>query len=129
MPTTSTVGMDWMLVQTSSGSDLFYPRTPWMNAGDVGKIRGTIELLWHTGNAEVSLAYQTANNETSQDGAASVGSYVAMDGVAYPGGFTDISGNTLAKQMVRLGWNVKLSSGSTQAYAFVGGSVDIQDCS
>lgn len=129
MPTTHTIGMAWTLVQSAGTSDVFYPSTPWMDAGQVGKIRGTLEMAWHTGNAEVSLGYQTANVETSQDSPLTVGSYATTDGVLFPSGFTDISGNTLGKQMVRIGWMVKLTSGTTQAFAYVGGKVDIQECS
>ena len=47
----------------------------------------------------------------------------------YPSAMTDISSNTAGKQLVRLGYMVKLSSGSTLAFAFVWGTAEVVDCS
>lgn len=130
--TAHTIALPYISVQSDSstgGQETFYPVTPYMNAGEVGKVRGPIELVWKTGNLNVSLAYQTADVENAPGTAAAIGSYATSAGVTYPTQYTDIASSANAKQLIRFGFLVKLSSGSTLSYGYVGGSLQIMECS
>ena len=128
MPTSHTIGLPFTMVESVSGSEKFFPVTPWMTAANVGRVRPTCDVVYVTGNLTVAFGYQTCNVENSQDTAEEVGNFNTA-GMAYPSaGFVDISANTAPKQMVRFGWITKLSSGTTQAFGYVGGSVDVMEC-
>lgn len=129
MPTTHMVGLPFTMVESSSNVvGTFFPDTPWMSAANVGRVRPTYEVVYRTGNLTIAFAYQTCDVETSQDTPITVGSYNAA-GVAFPTtGYTDISTNTSPKQLVRFGWLVMLSAGTTQSFGYVGGSVDVMEC-
>ena len=128
MPTIHSIGITGSLVEAVSTTEKFIPGTPWMTAGAVGKVRPTYEVVYATGNLVVAFAYQVCNVENSIDSTTAVTSYYGA-GVNYPGsGYTDISATTAPKQLVRFGWYVKLSSGSTQSFGYVVGSCDIMEC-
>lgn len=125
-----TIHLPFTMVESASstGDGTFFPGSPWMAAALVGKVRPTYELVYRTGNLTVAFAYQVCDVETSQASATYLTSYNAS-GVNFPSsGYYDISATTSTKQMVRFGWLVKLSTGSTQSFGYVGGSVAIMEC-
>jgi len=72
-------------------------------------------------------ASATANVENSADSATALGSYSTSNGVAYPSAWEDISAYTEQKQLIRFGWLVKNTSGSTRTWSRVGGFMEISD--
>lgn len=80
------------------------------------------------GNITVAGGYQTADVENSGDTPASVGSVQTGNGVLFPtGGLVDISSTTGQKQLIRFGYVVILSSGSTLSLARVVGTLTIEE--
>lgn len=125
MSTTSTTNLGWTTLCVDGTAEVAIPATGWMGAKEVDKYRGTYELRGITGLMNVALGYQTCNVENSPDAHTTVTSFQTTAGVYYGGSFTDISANTLGKQLVRIVWVCKLSTGSALASARVAGSVDL----
>jgi hypothetical protein len=113
------------MVAADSTTEVFLPATGWMQAADVAKIRTSFELRGVTGTINVLVGYHTANVENSPDAATNTGTFQTSGGVYFGSSFTDVSAAMQAKQLVRFGFVVKLTSGSTLSVARAGGSVDI----
>jgi hypothetical protein len=120
-----TLSLPWTMVAADSTTEVFLPATGWMQAADVAKIRTNFELRGVTGTINVLVGYQTANVENSPDAATNTGTFQTSVGVYFGGSFTDVSAATQAKQLIRFGFVVKLTSGFTLSVARAGGSVDI----
>lgn len=73
----------------------------------------------------VALGYQTANVENAPDAAVALTTFKTTEDLYYGPSFSDVTANTLPKQLVRPVWIVKLTSGSALASVRVGGSIDI----
>ena len=125
MPTVTTFPLAWTTICVDSTTAVAFPASAWMSAQEWAKFRGTMELRGITGLTNVTLGYQTCNVENAPDTAVPVPGYQTANGVYFPSAFTDISSDTFAKQLVRLVWRAKRTSGSTLGTARVGGSVDI----
>ena len=111
---------------SSSTVPVFIPVTEFMDAADVAKLRGTLEMGGRTGQFSASIAYQTAQVPNSVDTPAAITSTVVTNGVTYPtGGYTDVSTPGGAKRLIRIGYYVALVTGTTLAYGFLSGEVDI----
>ncbi len=125
-----TVPLPWTTVWTNieTPSNEFLPATPWMDAASVEKVRGTFELRAKMGSLNVALGYQTAQVEDTPSSHSSFGAFATTNNVSYPTGWTDISGTTSGKQLIRYGWVVKNSSGTTLNLGRVGGVVETQSC-
>lgn len=120
-----TMSLPWTMIAAASTVEVFLPVTGWMRAADVAKVRGSFELRGLTGVISALVGYQTANVEDAPDAANNLGTFQTTAGVFYGAGFTDVSATVQAKQLVRFGFVVKLSTGTTLAVARAGGSVDI----
>ena len=119
-----TIPLPWTTVCVAGTTVVAIPATGWGKGPDFGKLRATFEARGFTGNITVALGYQTANAENSPDAAVALTSYFDTENLYYGSSFTDVTANTLPKQLVRLVWMVKLSSGSSLGTVRVGGSVD-----
>lgn len=117
--------LSWTTVYAISTSAIFLPATAWMPTGNVAAIRSTFELAGRTGELEVAFGYQLADEPDSPDNGTEVGTYQATNGVKLPSGFTDTASATGAKQLVRFGWFIKLTTGSTPAFGRVAGTVEV----
>ena len=120
-----TLRLRWTTVCVDGTTEVFVPDTDWMRAPDVAKIRLYMEARGFTGLMNVIAGYQTCNVDNSPDAHNTIGSFVTTAGVTFGASFADVTANTQAKQYVRFGWVVKLTSGSTLATVRVGGSIDI----
>lgn len=121
------VPLNWSNVWAVNTSAIFHPATQWIPASDVKQVRGAMELNLRESDQEVSLAYQTANVENNADSATALGSYQSSNGVAYPTAWEDIGTYTEQKQIIRFGWLVKNTAGSTRTWSRVAGFVEISD--
>ena len=121
------VPLGWSNVWAVNTTAIFHPATQWLPASDVKSIRGAMEMQLRESDQEASLAYQTANVENNADSATAVGSYSTSNGVAYPSPWEDMSAYTEQKQLIRFGWLVKNTSGSTRTWSRVGGFMEISD--
>ncbi len=124
MATINTTSLGWTTVCVDSTSEVAFPASGWMSAKDINKYRGSFEARAFSGLMNVALGYQTANVENSPDAHNTVTSFQTTAAMVYGSAFTDISANTLGKQLVRAVWVCKLTSGSTLATVRVAGSVD-----
>jgi hypothetical protein len=110
----------------ASTSSVFLPVTGWYSTNGMSKIRFVTEVRSNGPFMTLKPAYQTANVENSPDTPAiGLGSSIVADGVTY-GSLTSVTSDTESKQMVRFGWLVALSEGSTLSMTRVGGMVEIQ---
>lgn len=96
-----------------------------MQTNSVHLVRAVTETLNLGTNLQVAFAFQVANVENSPGTVTSPESYISTNTVTY-GSMSDIASNISAYQLLRFGWNVKLSSGSTLALGRVGGAVEIR---
>ena len=120
-----TIRLPWTTVAVDGTTEVFIPATGWMDSSDVAKVRTNFEARGFTGLMNVLVGYQTANVENAPDAHVTTGSFQTTAGVYFGSSFADAASNTQAKRMVRFGWVVKLTSGSTLATVRVAGSVDI----
>jgi hypothetical protein len=116
-----------MLVATQSTTSGFYPCSGWMATTDIRKARPSVECrMKSNGDMRVQPAYQTCNVPTSVDNSVAIGSVITTDGVVYGSTFDDVSAGAVAKLLIRFGWNVWLTTGSTPSTALVGGKIEIE---
>lgn len=120
--------LPWTTVYAKGTTAVFLPATGWMEAPRVSKVRATLELAASEGDLEVALGYQTANVENAPNTAVLVGSYQTEDGMLYPGGLTDISGNTASAQRVRFGYMCKNTSTTDRNRGRAGGTLEVEEC-
>ena len=121
------IPIPWTTVIAGSTTAAGFPATGWLPALQVQKLRVNFEMRGRSGNLQVTLGYQTANVENSPDEPIAVGSYQTTNDVFYGSSPTDISANTLGKQLIRFVWMVKLSADGSPGFARVGGSIDYTD--
>jgi hypothetical protein len=119
------LSLPWTSVYAVNTTAAFFAATGWMSTDQVRKLRFVTELRVKGPDAEVVCAYQTANVENAPDSSAGVGDPITSEGVVY-GSLTDISTSTGGKQLIRFGWNVRLTTGSSFTMARVAGGVEIQ---
>ncbi len=99
----------------SSGSDstaLWIPGTGFGSTAGVHKIRGALEMRCNSGNCQIKLGYQLANDTDSPENAVTAGSFLSSEGFLYATDFTDISTATKGKLYIRFGFWVQNTSGS-----------------
>ncbi len=103
---------------------VFVPSGGWEDISGITAARATGEMRGRTGNMQVQAAVQTANDIRSPDTPAiGIGAIMNTDGVGDPTGETAISSG--AKQFIRPGWLVSLTSGATLAFAVACGEVQL----
>ena len=116
---TSSMIIPWMTVWSASGSGVFFAGTGWVRTAGVHLVRPNTELRVLGTNLVVTPALQTCNFPNSVD-AYSVSTWAAVnsEGVALDS-FVDLNSALAPKQLVRFGWEVKLSAGTTLAFAHI----------
>jgi hypothetical protein len=119
----------------SSTTAYFMPGTLWMPDGSIVLARSQWEIYAVSGNAQCAPAYQVATNID----APGVTQYIdpsapqaqSVKDVYYPSDFrnlrTDGTAPLKSSMLVRFGWLVSLSSGSTLAFICAGGVVEVTD--
>ena len=121
-------GMPWGTVYANSDTTaVFLPATPWMDASTVAKVKVTWELRGVIGTIVAQPALQVANVANSPGAVVLLGSGYQGTPDTYYEDVVDVADDTKGSELVRFGWSVKLSSGSTLAFARVGGSGSIWD--
>ena len=125
MSKTSRIPLPWTTAFASSTTAVFIPCTPWVDAGDVLKVRALMEIRGLMGNFQATFGYETADVDNSVSGGTAVGAYVSSNGVTFPTAFEDVGAVLEGKQKVRFGWMCKLSSGSTLSVGRLGGFIEI----
>jgi hypothetical protein len=120
-----TIQLPFMTLSTNSTSNLFLPATGWLPTDYITQMRPTWELRQANGNIQLSPAYQVADHEDSPGTSTALATLTSSTGMQYPTGWTDVSSSLGGKQLVRFGWIVNLTSGSTLATAFAGGRVQL----
>lgn len=129
--------MAWTTVVANHESNaLTHPGTPYMDATQVKKLPGILEIISRTGGdqgIEVALGYQTANVENNPDTAvalASASPYKDSDGVHYPTAVEDLTTALAGKQLVRFVFMTRNESGggTTVNFARVCAVIELIDC-
>jgi hypothetical protein len=115
------IRLPFMMVGTDGTAEVAIPVLGWLEADDIARLGFDIELRGKTGNLEVALGYQTADNEDSPDAAVAITAFRTSNGYTFRGALTDIASVTAAKRLVRPVFIVRLSSGSTLAIGSAGG--------
>ncbi len=88
---------------------VFHPATPAVWAAGIKSLRRTCAIIMsNSGDAEMKMSYQTANEdkEGSWDTPIELGSWQSTEGATYARSFSDISSN-LTKRFVRFGYLVR----------------------
>ncbi len=87
----------------------FFPMTPFMDASQVTKGRGAVEMRGDTSSALLAAGFQTANDPDVLDAAVLLGAlaYLGAEGIQYPTAWTDLTNALAGKQVVRFGALVK----------------------
>ena len=130
----SRVPLPWMTVYADDvdANACFIAATPWMEAAGVEWARTTFELRCPTGNIQVSPAWQVANTEDSPGSFKQLLSYKTLEDVYYPDDWVDVKSDgtapTKSNLLIRFGWKVSLTSGSSLACANVAGVVEYRLC-
>jgi len=118
-----------LLVFCNADSYIFFPATPWMNAPDAEMIREALEArnMPGSGTMTLTVGLQTCNTVDAPDAAVALATSRTADGLSFPGSFSDKSGNTGNRQLVRFGYLVKntTTSDSTVRYAWACGAVEL----
>ena len=92
-------------------SNTFLPCTDWVPGGGVNFIRVRWELLDRTGNLRLAPGFQVANRENAPGAFNNIGSQQTADGF-YEINWTDVRSYTDDKQLIRLGWVTRNTSGT-----------------
>lgn len=108
-----------------STTETAVPAGDWMTAEEWGKVGFDFEMRARTGLMEGAVGYQTCNVPDAPDAHVTVTTFRASNGVTFRASFTDTTGNTGGKQLVRPVWVLKLTSGSTLATCWLGGAIYI----
>lgn len=122
--------LPWTTLLTNSTSEEFWPATPWMSSQGLLRLRAQFEVRSLGANVQVAPAYQRAEVPSlpSGEGAGINPGAQSAEGCFYPNDYTDPtsgSDDTDTMPLIRFGWRVNLSTGSTLAHARVGGVVEI----
>lgn len=117
------VVLGWMTIVANSMTPNFFPRTGWLAAADASNLRVSFEARGLTGNMSVEPGYQLANDPASPDSATAMGGARTSDGISYPSAWTAPSVG--GKQLIRLGWVIKNTSGSAASWAVVTGRAEM----
>ena len=107
---------------------MFFPATPAQFAAAIEQVRGTWEMMGETGDIDVAVGYQIANedDEDAWDTATAVGSYVSADGMTYAASFTDLSAS-LTKRLVRFGFLANNGTAGSNQMARVKMELEIRE--
>lgn len=84
-------------------------------------MRATWELVATTGAAQGAPAYQAANVPDSPSTATALVTQTSTTGMHYPDGWTVVGIKLKTKQLVRFGWLVSLTTGTTLGSFTAGG--------
>jgi hypothetical protein len=109
-----TFDLPWttLVANTDVNSKRFFPASGWIDASQVGWLRGFFEQLCSQANFRCVFAYQVANADGVPTATYELGTALSADG-ANNGTLTDVSANTYPGQLVRIGWNVWYNAGGT----------------
>lgn len=120
--------LPWMLVQANSTTAVIVPAGAFIEPVGLKKARGTSEMRGRNGLVEAQLTLQWADVEDTLGSTTTIGTNMNADGYYPPSaGSTDVSTTASQKRLVRPSWTVKLTSGSTTGWAWVGGLIEIVD--
>ena len=123
---------------TNSTTAVFIPGTLWLPAGGIVYARSQWEVFAVVGNAVCLPAYQVATSTDTPGASMTIeptggAAFSSAVDVYYPTDFhnlrTDGTAPLKSNMLVRFGWLVKLSSGSTLAYIYAGGLVETTESS
>lgn len=106
---------------------VFVPSGDWRPAGGLSKARSSAEMRGRNGLTEAGPALQFANFEDATGATAvAVGTAMVTDGYSPPAAtYTDISSQSAQYRLVRPGFLVRLTSGTTTGFAYATGVVEI----
>lgn len=121
------IPLTWTTVFATNTSQRIIPASPWIPAGDIVKVRGTMELAEHTGDLEVGLGIDTANVEDAPDQNPTVIiARQATDGMVFGASYVDVSSATAGKRLARFVWLTANTSTSAFTAGRVGGYVELE---
>ena len=131
-----TLGLPWATVSACTTTKGFCPVSQWMDPAEFQKIRATLELRATCGaNLDVAVGYQLADVENSPQEDWEVKTFSgpsgwkSVAGMHYPDRWdADIVAQAAGMQLVRFGFMVKLSAGTTLALARAAAKVEIFTC-
>lgn len=123
MASNTTIQLPWTFLVATSTTEVFAPVTGYYTAAEIAKLAITLEIIGLIGNAQVKRAYQTCNIPSAPDTETALGNYVSTNGINYPASFSDVATTMQSKQLVRFGWILSLSGGTTPASLSVAGKV------
>lgn len=123
------VRLPWSMVSTDSTTEKFWPSSGWMPTQGVQRFRAEMEIRNIGTDMSVGPGYQVADcpkSPTATIYSINPGAQTA-NGLYFVGdsGYTSAGSEIKGKALVRFGWNVKLTTGSTLALAQVSGAVEI----
>lgn len=117
------IQLPWTFLVATSTTEVFVPVSAYYTAAELAKIAITMEIIGLIGNAQVKRAYQTCNIPSAPDEPSALGNYNSTNGINYPASFSDVATTMQSKQLVRFGWILSLSGGTTPASLSVAGKV------
>jgi hypothetical protein len=106
------IPIPWTTVFSNDTAGTFQPATGWYDTSIIAQIRGEFELRARMNQLDVTLAYQTANVETSPDAAVPFGAARSSDGIEFPTGYAPTTTKTDGKRQKRFGFFVKNTTGT-----------------
>ncbi len=126
------IHLPWQTFTSTSTTAYFVGASRWMNTAGVSMAMSWCEVTDLTGSLLLIPAYQLTNDTRA---AGTTGNQVTMSGGA--SGWANATGyfdpstspNSIGStgyKYIRVGWLVKLSAGSTRAYAAAAGAVELQ---
>ncbi|MBM4109693.1 MAG: hypothetical protein FJ255_12950 [Phycisphaerae bacterium] len=125
MPTRATVQLPPLTALAIDTTGKFLFAGAWRDATGLDKMRAVFEVRGLNGSLSVVPAVQFADMPDNPGTVTNIGTAATADGFNAPSSWTSVQTDANAKQLFRLGWFVKLTTGSTLATAIVQGKVEI----
>ena len=124
------IPLPWTPLTTAqASSDEFHPAGGYMSAAAVASVRSVWELKQRTGNMSVTPAFELTNSEDDPSPVVvKIGNLETTKSIHYPSDWQSMTANTAGKQLIRPGWVVRNTTGTSLSTARVGGKVEIQTC-
>jgi hypothetical protein len=125
MPTRRSVRLPPGLVAAISTTAYFHPITEYFEASGLDKMRAVFEVLGLNGNLSGVPAAHFTDQPDQQGTVVELCTAATTNGLNNPSAWTSVQTTASGKQLCRLGWYVKLSTGSTLATAVMQAKVEI----
>lgn len=118
--------LDWTAIISNSTTSVFIPSGAWRACAGMAKARAAGEMRGLTGLITAQPTLEFANYENTPITTKLLGTSMTANNFYPPtAGQTDISTESAQYLLVRPGFTVALSTGSTTAWARVGGMIEI----